>query len=345
MSDARTSVAAVVAAGDRGAAKAVYGQSKVHLELAGLALVAHVVRTLQDVPEVSEVWVVGDPERLAAALDRPELKATLRKPLHVVAQWRNLYENAWESYRCVLSASGAEGRDPRDDADRDVRVLYLSADVPFATPGEISLFVQRGLALDVDYAVGLVTETSMAEFLPTAPGAPGIHMACFNLREGRFRQSNLHLVRPGRLGNRHYVEELYEHRYQRQIGSIIGLAWRLLRSESGGLAIVSYYALMHVASIFDRNGLRRVADWIRRFVPISRVEHALARLLRASLRFVVTEIGGAAIDIDNEADYDAARARFEVWREAQRVRASAVLEATAAALPAAAPALERGGGP
>ena len=56
----------------------------------------------------------------------------------------------------------------------------------------------------------------MRDFYPESLGAPGIHMAYFNLREGRFRQSNLHLVKPARLGNRHYIEDLYEHRYQRQ---------------------------------------------------------------------------------------------------------------------------------
>ena len=57
-------VPAVVAAGDRGAAKAIHGESKAFLELEGRALVAHVVATLQRVPEVSEVWVVGDGARL-----------------------------------------------------------------------------------------------------------------------------------------------------------------------------------------------------------------------------------------------------------------------------------------
>jgi len=60
-------IPAIVAAGDRRAAKAVYGQSKVYLELGGRPLVAHVVAALQEVPEVSEVWVVGNAERLREA--------------------------------------------------------------------------------------------------------------------------------------------------------------------------------------------------------------------------------------------------------------------------------------
>ena len=61
-------VPAIVTAGDSRAAKAVYGKSKVYLEVDGLPLVAHAVRVLQDCPEISAVWVVGDPGRLEAAL-------------------------------------------------------------------------------------------------------------------------------------------------------------------------------------------------------------------------------------------------------------------------------------
>jgi GTP:adenosylcobinamide-phosphate guanylyltransferase len=314
-------VPAVVAAGDQRAAKAIHGESKAYLPIDGRALVAHVIAALQAVPEVSEVWVVGDAPRLAAVL--AETGAELRKPLHVVPQFRNLYENAWETYRRLLPGAGSDGRDPAP-ADEQVAVLYLSADLPFATPQEISAFVRQGLALDCDYALGLCTEESMRGFLPDAPGAPGIEMAYFNLREGRFRQSNLHLVRPARLGNRRYIEDMYEHRYQKQIGQMIALGWRLLRVEGGGLGLLAYYALMHVAGVADRCGLRRLADWLRQRISTARIERALGRLLRTEFRLVVTEAGGCAIDLDNEHDYDAARACFERWRERQRHRAESV---------------------
>jgi hypothetical protein len=315
-------VPAIVAAGDRRAAKAVHGESKVYLEIGGRPLVAHVVATLQRVPEVSEVWVVGDADRLTAALGREEIAAEIRKPLHIVPQFRNLYENAWQSFRRALPGAPPEGRDPVG-SDLDQRVLYLSADLPFATAQEISEFIRRGLELGCDYSVGLVTEESMAPFYPTT-GEPGIRMAYFNLREGRFRQSNLHLAKPARLVNRHYIEDLYEHRFQRQWGQILGLAVRLLRVEQGGLRILFYYALMHLAGMTDRLGLRGLADWLRRWISIARVEATLGSLIRASLRFVVTDVGGCAVDIDNEHDCDAARARFSEWRKQQEARAEAL---------------------
>ncbi len=311
-----------MAAGDRRAAKDIRGESKPYLEVAGQPLVVHTVLALQDVPEISEVWVVGNAKRLGGVLGGEELRGRLSKPLTIVPQFRNLYENAWETFRRSLPGAGAGGRDPGpEDAER--AALFLSADLPFATPEEISAFVRQSEAAHCDYAMGLSSEESMEDFYPDEadPGSPGIHMAYFNTREGRFRQNNLHYVRPMALGNRNYIEEMYEHRYQREIGNIIGLAWRILVSEGGGLSIVVYYALIHLAGVADRRGWRRIADLLRRWVPLSRVEKACSQLLDTRFRVVVTEAGGCAVDIDNEHDYDAALRGYERWRPRQVAKA------------------------
>jgi len=326
-------IPAIVAAGDRRAAKAVCGQSKVYLELGGRALVAHVVAALQDVPEISEVWVVGNAERLREVFESEEVVRGLRKPFHIVPQFRNLYENVWQTYRRLLPGAGPTGRDPEAAEERQL-VLYLSADMPFATPQEISQFIQRSAELDCDCACGLVTEESMKVFYPVAPGEPGIRMAYFNVREGRFRVNNLHLVRPARIANRSYIEELYEHRYQKQFGNIVGLAARLMRKEEGGLRILRYYVLMHMAGFANRRGWRRLADWLRGWIPLDRVAEACSALLRTDFRFAVTNIGGCAVDIDNEGDYDVAKLAFEPWKTAQLERAERLhgrLPATSAA--------------
>jgi len=318
------SVPAVVTAGDGSAAKAVYGHSKVFLELGGRPLVAHVVAVLQRVPEVSEVLVVGNPERLEAALGTPELRAELTKPLRVVPQFRHLWENCWEAYRRCLPGAPPDGRDPQSEEDLDQRVLYLSGDLPFATPQEISAFIRRSLDVGADYAVGLTTDEALRPFLPGNAGEPGIDVAYFNLREGRYRQNNLHLARPGRLGNRHYIEEMYQHRHQRELGNMLALAWRLLWSEQGGPTILFFYMLLHLAGLFDRWGLRSLADRLRRAVTLPKVEKAVSRLLDTRFRFVATDVGGCALDIDTEHEYDASRARLEAWRAQQAERAEAL---------------------
>ncbi len=270
-------VPAIVAAGDGRASKAVYGDNKAYLELAGRSLVGHAVAVLQRVPEVREVWVVGQPSRLEAVLRR-ELEGVLTKPLIIVPQFRNLLENAWETYRRLLPGAGPSGRDPRPE-ELDLFVLYLSSDIPLATPQEVSAFIRRGLACGCDYAVGLVPEEAMEAFYPR-DGKPGIEMAYFNVAEGRFRQSNLHLVRPPRIGKRHYVEEMYEHRYQKQIRHALPLAWRVFADEAGGIRVLFYYGLMHLAGMLDRHGWRRLADLLRRMLPLRRVSAAIGSLQR-----------------------------------------------------------------
>ena len=303
---------AIVAAGDGKAAKAILGESKAYLAVGGVPMVARIVAALQGVPEVTEIWVVGNPERLEATLAAPERAATMTKPVYIVPQYRNLLENAWQTYRRMLPGAGVAGRDPVNDEEADLRVLFVSADLPFAEPEELSAFIHDALEADCDYALGLSTEESMAPFYPTGD-FPGIEMAYFNTAEGRVRQNNLHLVRPARLGNRQAVEDMYEHRYQKQLGQMLGLAWRILTNEGGGARIVFYYGLMHLALLFDRLRLRALADQVRKWVPLAKIERACSGLIAARFRLIVTNLGGCALDIDNEEDLEVARNRYEHW--------------------------------
>lgn len=321
---------AIVTAGDLRAARAVYGESKVYLQVEGLPLVAHVVRALQRVPEVSEVLVVGDAARLERVLSAPELQSRLTKPLRVLEQHRNLFENCWESYRRALPGAPPEGRDPVGEADLDFEALYLSGDLPFATPEEISEFVRRARAADCHYALGLVPKESLEPFLPAQAGGPGIEVAYFTMREGRLRQSNLHLAKPGRIGARELVEEMYEHRHQKRFWNMISIGLKLLTHEAAGPRVVFWYSLIHLGGLLDRWGLRRTADWVRRANTLARTERCVGRLLRTRFRFIVTDIGGCAIDVDTEGEYDAVRERFEEWSAQQEARAKELYGSLAA---------------
>ena len=320
-----------MAAGDGRASRAVYGQNKAYLEIAGRSLVARIVATLQRVPEVSEVWVVGRSEQLVQVLGDESFRGELRKPLIIVPQFRNLLENTWETFRRLLPGAGPQGRDPTPE-EEEFRVLYLSSDLPFATPQEISQFLQRSLEIDCDYALGLVTEQAMTPFYPVAAGEPGIdpvaepgiEMAYFNLHEGRFRQSNLHLVKPARLGSRQRIQDMYQHRYQKEMRHALSLAWKILTGEGGGVFIIWYFLLMHLAGVADRRGWRRLADWLRAPVTLGTAEAACCKLLRTRFRFVTTEVGGCAVDIDNEQDFETAVSRYHEWHVAQAKLAEAM---------------------
>jgi CTP:molybdopterin cytidylyltransferase MocA len=316
-------LAAIVTAGDQRAAKAVYGQSKVFLEVDGRPMVARTVVTLQAVPEIDAVWVVGNRERLEAVFADPSVQADIHKPLYIVEQKRNLMENSWETFRHVIAGSLEEARDPVGD-EIDTAVLYLSADLPLATPQEISAFVQQSAPLECDYACGLVTDESLEAFRPQAPGETGIEVAFFNLREGRFRQSNLHYAAPARIGNRWRLEDMYEHRHQREFWNMAILAWKLFFSQAGGPRIAFLYGVMHFASWLDRLKLSSVADRLRGYVTIARNEETICRVLDTRFRFVVTQVGGCAIDVDTDEEYDIVREHFDAWTKAQASRAEAL---------------------
>jgi len=68
--------------------------------------------------------------------------------------------------------------------------------------------------------------------------------------------------------------------------------------------------------VFQRSRLRQARDLVPRRLKV----HG-SSLLRVSCRLVATDLGGAAVDIDNERDYDVARLRYSEWIKAQREKA------------------------
>jgi len=313
-------VPAIVTAGDSRAAKAVYGKSKVYLEVDGLPLVSHVVRALQEVPEVDAVWVVGDPGRLDDALGRPALQRTLTKPLYIVEQQRDLIANSWETYRRVLSGDPTKGRDPESEADLDQEVLFMSGDLPLATPQEFSTMIKRAQACDVDYVLGLCPAESLEVFRPSSPEESGITVAYFNSRDGRFRQNNLHYARPGRIGRRERIEEMYEMRHQRRFWNMFVLTMRLLFSRVGGIKIAVLLSMMHLAGIADRAGRPRLARVLAHSVTLEIHRATISKILDTRFQFAVIESAGATLDVDTEEEYDTICERYDEWIAEQRAR-------------------------
>jgi GTP:adenosylcobinamide-phosphate guanylyltransferase len=284
--------------------------SKAYLEVAGKPLVVHVLETLLHTPEISEVFCVGDAVRLEKAVAQHGclgLAAARGCALHVVPQGNTLYENVWNAFLRTL---------PPGSEDPEHAVLVVPSDIPLVVPAEISDFLAKAEKVDADYVIGLTPEEALAPYRPRA-GAPGIEMAYFNLREGRLRQNNLHCVRPLKLRNRHYVQDMYENRYQKEWGNMLRLAWRLLTRELRNLWVLGFYLVMHVAGVLHRRGWRRASDWVRRFAALRTVEQGMSDLLQARVVCVTTSLGGAALDIDNAEDLAAAEQMFERWRRAQ----------------------------
>ena len=78
-----------------------------------------------------------------------------------------------------------------------------------------------------------------------------------------------------------------------------------------------FYALMHLAAVMDRRGHRGIADRIRRRIPLGRIERGISGLLQTRFRTVSTALGGAALDVDNDADFEVVDKMLFRWKERQ----------------------------
>jgi len=304
-------IQAVLLAGDRGAAKAIGGKSKAFVEISGKPMIVHVLETLLDTPEVSEVFVVGNHralERMVTEHGIVDLAVSRSRAIHIVPQRASLFENVWHAFLETL---------PEGEAPEDHPILVVPADIPLVIPEEISQFLHEATRRGGDYVVGLSPDVAMAPFAPR-DGEPGIEMACFNIAEGRFRQNNLHFVRPLRMGNRHYIQDMYENRYQKEIGSMLRLGWRIVVREFRNLWVLFYYLALHVASVLDRRGYSALAARLRSHVPLETVERGVGALLQTRFQLAMTGYGGAAMDVDNAEDLEAADKMLPRWRDMQR---------------------------
>jgi hypothetical protein len=75
--------------------------------------------------------------------------------------------------------------------------------------------------------------------------------------------------------------------------------------------------MIHLAGILHRRGRLAAADRVRSFVPLAAIERASSALLRTRFRTVTTELGGAAIDVDKEADLEVVEKMLERWKALQ----------------------------
>jgi GTP:adenosylcobinamide-phosphate guanylyltransferase len=304
------SVQAVLLAGDRGASRAVRGRSKAFLEVASKPMLVHVLEALLHTPEVSEVFVVGDAVRLEKTIAEYgclQLAAARARPVHIVPQRSSLFENVWHTFLRTLPAGRRHPDHP---------ILVVPSDIPLVVPEELSDFTRQAASLEADYVVGLTPAQALLPFAPDGE-QQGVEMASFNLAEGRFRQSNLHFVRPLRLGNRHYIQDMYENRYQKEVGNMLRLGWRMLRSEFRNLWVLFPYLLMHVAAVLDRRGFPRASDRVRSWVSLGTVERGIGALLRTRFATTVTAHGGAALDVDNDLDLAIVDKNLERWKALQ----------------------------
>jgi GTP:adenosylcobinamide-phosphate guanylyltransferase len=304
----------ILTVGDRGRARPVLGLNKGFLDLAGAPVFTHVLATLEKSPSVDRIYVVGPKPELEEALTRPGIPFMGAKPVRVLAQWETLYLNIWNAFQAVVE-------DQEQSSERgssvDMPVLVVPCDIPLLSPDEVEEFVASCDMERFDYVAGLSSDRTLSRYYPQRH-RKGIRLMCFHLREGSFRQNNLHMVKPNRVVNREYIQKIYDHRLQREWGSILRLLWEILRTQEKTWRTVGQYLLLHLAAILHRLPgfpFHRIAA-----VMVSRreLEETICGLLGTRFTTAETRQGGAALDIDTLEHYGVIRENFEAWRWMQR---------------------------
>lgn len=297
---------AVIVAGEEAASRRVMRQHKALLKIHGKPFIHYVINALQRVEAVREIYIVGPERMLRAALKPCEQNLIGDKQIHFVEQIGNLYENVWRAFMASLPEA-SENRTRHEDKT----LLIVPCDAPLLTAKELEFFISRCDMQRYDYVLGLTPEKSLKYFYPAA-GRPGIQMSYLHLKEKNYRINNLHMVKPVKVKNRDHINRMYAHRYQKRLLNILQLGLYVIRTggfRSYRLLIALQLALKCAEWRFEK--LRR---FFCRRAPKRDLERAISRLLNTRFAGLEVPYPGAALDVDNDGDFQALEIMFDEWR-------------------------------
>ncbi|MGP0566796.1 nucleotidyltransferase family protein [Nitrospina sp. 32_T5] len=302
---------AVVVAGEGLHSYQVLHQHKAFLEIENRSVVSYVIDALLNARTVRNIYVVGKKKELREHLRRDGIDFNHPKTITLLEQKQSLYENVWFAYMESLPEPVPESH-LENSIHKDKAILVVPCDSPLITPHEIDYFIAHADTDNFDYVLGLTPEKAMRPFYPKK-GQPGIKMAYLHLREDKFRINNMHLVKPGRIENRHYIQTMYRYRYQRDIKNVVRFSIELFKKDC--YRGYRFYLCLLVCLMCARLKLDRVADWVRRWVPKRHLEGWVSKGLKTRFMGLVTPFPGTTLDIDNNRDFEVMKLRFRDWRQ------------------------------
>lgn len=300
------------------------------LPVGGQALLLRSVRAALGARGVDRVYVVGDLTAIGRVLE-PNLRRSDR--LRLVPEGEDLADNCRRVFfGSILPDRGFPAADPSADALEAyrvahpdacrLRVLVLTADMPFVDPVDVEEFLQAA-PLDAALVVGLCDHAEL-ERMQRDLGATTVldrwKLGAFPLRQCDVRLNNLWLSRPLMISPRLHevLNEIYANRWLfDQSGRVLWRNWwAILRSVSRhalraerrgrflrGLLNAAGAALAaSLARALRRLG-RPLAWPFRQFVSRRDIEFWSSMLLNAPARLLISASVAPAIDIDVEECY------------------------------------------
>ncbi|MCD6352839.1 MAG: NTP transferase domain-containing protein, partial [Proteobacteria bacterium] len=222
-------VDAAILIGDQGRSIPVRGENKNFLELDGLPLFFHVLQALENSRHVNQIFIVGNKERIQKIINKNIRGVKSPEKITLLEQKRNLVENCLMAFEKALELEecGVQTLTPTME---EKALLYLPGDIPLIRPQEIDEFIEKSDLTQHDYFLGISTEEGLKPFSPSKR-KKGIKMACFYLKELKIRHNNIHLAKPLKIKNRHYIQRIYDCRYQKEPVNFLRLLWDFYRNS------------------------------------------------------------------------------------------------------------------
>jgi len=295
---------AIILAGDRKAALPLRGTNKAFLLLEGWPLLIHVLTALNQSPSIETVYIIGPRKAIMEAVEKALFAFLFTKKIEVLEQKESLLENMVFAYE--HASLGANSASPP--------VLFLPSDIPLVTSGEIEAFISMSDMNQYDYCLGVDSAEHLKRFYPKAK-EPGIKMPYLYLRDQVYRINNLHIARLPSQTALSMIQTIYNHRRQINIWNRVGMVYALLKSEHAR-PLLLLYMLAQGAVLLSRFGCYDIANLFRKPLRLDRVESAVSSFLRTRFKAIETNMGGAALDIDDEGAYKTIATVFRNWHEA-----------------------------
>jgi len=283
----------------------VGGRNKAFLEIEGRPLVRHVVDALIGAREIGAIYVVGP---------REELEGVLRGCPNTVCvpQEGKLLSNGWAGVRAVEAGRA----DLSEEQVRERPMLLLSCDLPLITPGAVDDFVARAAAVDAAsdegnaMVVGIAEDEALAPFYGT-PDRPGLRRPLVQMREGRFRLSNIYVTRPRKLEHSDFLQTSFSLRKAKDWHNVLKLVLSLFSQHGGWFAAWMTCRLQLTAML--RHGQGRLYRRLRRGNTFEKIEKGVSTVLGGPVRLAVSPYGGLSLDVDDEADFAILREHYREW--------------------------------
>jgi GTP:adenosylcobinamide-phosphate guanylyltransferase len=306
-------VNAILLAGDRRASIQVREDNKAFLTLNDTPLLIHILHALKQSRFIHHISIVGPSERISDLLDSYAWQLDGPGEIHVIEQRENMIDNFKVGYVDSLGLPGdVPFHDLRGTAHADTPALVVPCDIPLLTPWEVDEFILQSNMHDYDYSIGITSEKILSYYHPDGD-QPGIQMIYFHLREGLWRQNNLHLARPLRFAHLDYVEKMYEWRYQTHLFNVLRMTFSLLCVSWRFLTALRIFILIQLSLYYDQHGHPRLANHIRMHAPLETFQRGVSNILGARTQLVYTHLGGAALDVDHAENLDAMETMYADW--------------------------------